>query len=214
MGFKEDLAQVVKDPQLHRMALRRAGSRELAEDALHEAYWSVARVKDPDSIRDLRAFFRQSLIHEIGRQLVRAASVVLVEDIDETAELAQPDASSGGSPAPASVESQANLRLLACRMLGQLDGNSDRLTAKVPPRSEDPRRYRIAVVRATRTILRLLLQGPVSSADWNAVLRSESPEFCDEPGLTADTTHQRLSRARSDVRLVLQMLVSKDELAS
>ncbi len=75
LGFHDDLARIVADPEVRRLAERRAGCRELAEDALHETYWAVARTKRPGDIRDLRAFFCTSLIREINHQRTRQAPV-------------------------------------------------------------------------------------------------------------------------------------------
>jgi hypothetical protein len=211
MGFDREVEKVATDPQVRRLAERRAGSHELAEDALQETYWTVARVKNPESIVDLRAFFCRSLINEINRQRARSVPI-LVEDIGTIAELRQGRGSSPGGSPQVSVEDEVNRRILAERMLGQLDRDHDRLMVSIPARSDDHGRYRFAIVRAAREILCLLLQGPVTSADWNAVLKAEYPPLC-ESSLADDAVHQRLSRARCDVQSLLQRLVSRDELA-
>jgi DNA-directed RNA polymerase specialized sigma24 family protein len=208
MGFEDDVARVAQDPAIRGLAVARAGSRELAEDALQETYWAVARVKDPGRIQDLRAFFVTSLIHEINHQRARS-TLVPVEDIDTTAEQGR-SSSSTGSP-PSSVEDEASLRLLAEALLTLLNHDLDQLLVSVPGRSPDHGRYRTAIVAAAKTILLLLLEGPVASADWNAVLQAEYPQWCGEPGLTRDTTHQRLSRARHDIRALLQRSLSRYE---
>jgi hypothetical protein len=86
--------------------------------------------------------------------------------------------------------------------------------ALVPARSSNSRRYQSAIIAAARTILRLLFEGHVTSADWNAVLKSEYPQWCDEPELAHEAIDQRLSRARRDVQLLLQAIFLRDELAS
>jgi DNA-directed RNA polymerase specialized sigma24 family protein len=58
MGFDQDLTRVAQDPATRRLAERRAGTRELAEDAPQETYCAVERAKNPETMRDLRAFFR------------------------------------------------------------------------------------------------------------------------------------------------------------
>jgi len=67
-GFHEHLLKLCTDPGIWRFALRRAGHRDLAEDAIQETYYSVSRVKNPEHIRDVRAFFCRSLSHEISHQ--------------------------------------------------------------------------------------------------------------------------------------------------
>jgi hypothetical protein len=207
MGFYHDLAKLVGDPVIRRLAIRRAGSRELAEDALHETYLNVAK-KDPGVIDDLRAYFVRALIHEIGHQRTRPRPIP-VEDIASAGE--QGVAPSGRTP-PDSVEHEAEIRRLAERVLGQIDTDGEQLMAVIPGRSADPWHYRIAVVASARAIFAMLLQGPVASADWNAELRSVYSPWFAEPGLAADAADQRLSRGRYDVRMLLQRVLPRYEL--
>ena len=44
-SFLDDLAELVQDPAIRRLAERRAGSRELAEDALQETFRAVAQTR-------------------------------------------------------------------------------------------------------------------------------------------------------------------------
>ena len=212
MGFLDDLAKLVEDPEVRRLAERRARSHELAEDALHETFRAVAQTQNPEAIRDLRAFFCKSLIHEINHQLARSVPV-LTEDICAISDRRQDHTSSAGASPSASAESEAHVRLLAEAALTRLERDHARLMASVPARSDDPRRYRSTIIAAARTILRLLFEGHVTSADWNVVLKSEYPQWCDEPGLARDAIDQRLSRARGDVQSLLQAIFTRDELA-
>ena len=213
MGFLDDLANLVEDPEVRRLAERRARSHELAEDALHDTFRAVAQTQNPEAIRDLRAFFCKSLIHEINHQLARSVPI-LAEDISAISDRRQDRTSSSGTSPPASVASEAHVRLLAEAALTRLERDRDKLMALVPARSSDSRRYRSTIIAAARTILRLLFEGHVTSADWNAVLKSEYPQWCDEPELAHDAIDQRFSRARGDVRLLLQAIFLRDELAS
>ena len=88
------------------------------------------------------------------------------------------------------------------------------LMALVPARSDDPRSYRTAIVSAARAVFELLLDGYVTAADWNAILKTAYPPWCDEPGLARATMDQRLSRARRDVQSLFRSLLSRDQLAS
>jgi len=211
-SFLDDLAELVQDPAIRRLAERRAGSRELAEDALQETFRAVAQTRNPEAIEDLRAFFCKSLIHAINRQLTLSAPVP-AGDIAAIADSRQGLSSSGTSPS-ASVVSQAHLRLLAEAALNRLERDRARLMAMIPARSGDPRRYRRIIVAAAGTILRLLFEGPVTMADWNAVLQSEYPQLWDEPGLAHDALYKRLSRAREDIQLLLQVILPRDLIAS
>ncbi|HEY1347048.1 MAG TPA: sigma factor, partial [Streptosporangiaceae bacterium] len=65
-SFHDELTRIWRDPQIRGLALRRAGRHDLAEDALQETYYSVARVKDPGRIENLRAFFCRALINQIS----------------------------------------------------------------------------------------------------------------------------------------------------
>ncbi len=212
MGFLDDLAKLVEDPRVRRLAERRARSHDLAEDALHETFRAVAQTQNPEAIRDLRAFFCKSLIHEIDHQLARSVPIP-TEDICAFSDRRQARASSSGASPPASVASEAHVRLLAEAALTRLERDRDKLMGLVPARSSDSRRYRSSIIAAARTILRLLFEGHVTSADWNVVLKSEYPQWCGEPGLARDAIDQRLSRARGDVQLLLQAIFTRDELA-
>jgi hypothetical protein len=214
MGFHDDLARIVADPEVRRLAERRAGCRELAEDALHETYWAVARTKSPSDIRDLRAFFCTSLIREINHQRTRQAPVP-TQDIEGLSDRRQVAAPHAAGPPPTSVEGQASLRMLAQVVLARLKAAPEGLTVLIPARSDDANRYRDAIIGAAITILNLLLEGYVVQADWNAVLRAAYPQWCDEPGLARDASDKRLSRARHDVQDLLRALFPpRDELAS
>lgn len=209
MGFREDLARLVRDPAIRRLAHARAGSRELAEDALQETYCAVARVKSPQAIQDLRAYYCRSLIREIIHQR-SPSSLVPVEDIATTAE--QERAGSPFRDPPTSVENEACIRLLAETMLTRLEHDRDQLMSSVPARSPDHRRYRAAIIAAAQVILLLLLRGDTAPADWNTILKSGYPQWCDEPGSPRDARDQRLSRARRDVQSLLRTILSRYEL--
>jgi len=212
MEFRDDLAKLVQDAAIRRLAQRRARSRELAEDALQDTYYAVARTQHPEAIEDLRAFFCKSLIRTINRQLTLPGAIP-AGDIGAIADSRQGLSSSGTSP-PASVASEAHLHLLAEVALNRLERDRAELLAMIPGRSDDPRRYRCTIIAAAETILRLLFDGPVTMADWNAVLRSEYPQWCDEPGLAHEAMYQRLSRARGDVHVLLRAILPRERLAS
>ena len=212
MGFLDDLAELVEDPAIRRLAGRRARSRELAEDALQDTFHAVARTQHPEAIDDLRAFFCKSLIRAINRQLALSAPIP-AEDIDTIADSWLGLTSVPGRSSSATVVIEAHLRLLAEAALTRLERDRAELMAMVPARSLDPVRYRSTILEAAATILRLLFEGPVTSADWNAVLKSAYPQWCDEPGLIGDVMHQRLSRARGDVQLLLQAVLPRERFA-
>lgn len=206
--FLSDLSKLVADPAIRSLALRRAQSRELAEDAMQETFYAVAQMRDHGSIQNLRAFFAKSLIRTINRQLTLAAPI-LVGDIDVIADSGQ-DPLQSGTSSPDSVAGEAAMRLLAEAAFSRLKRDRDDLMAMIPARSADPRRYRSTILAAAGRILYQLLRGPVTMTDWNAALRSEYPQWCDEPELSSDTAYQRLSRARADVQLLLREILPRD----
>ena len=83
------------------------------------------------------------------------------------------------------------------------------LAASVPARSPGPRRYRDVIVAAAEQVLIDVGSG---HADSNDAFRAAYPEYFDEPGASPNTLHQRFRRARADVRVLLQAVVSPDEL--
>jgi DNA-directed RNA polymerase specialized sigma24 family protein len=215
MDHHQDLARIVADPEMRRLAVRRAGSRELAEDAMQETARAIAERKNPDAIENLRGFFYVALIREIDHQLSRPAAIPAA-DIGALSDRGQ-DRTTPATPVPhASVHDEVHVRLLAEAVLERFELEHARaaLMALVPARSDDPHRYRAAIVSTARAVFELLLDGHVAAADWNAILKTIYPQWCDEPGLARATMDQRLSRARRDVQSLLRSLLSRDQLAS
>jgi DNA-directed RNA polymerase specialized sigma24 family protein len=215
MDIYDDLADVAADQEMYRRAVRRAGSRELAEDALQETVHAIAGRRSPEAIENLAGFFYVSLIREIDHQLGRPTAIPVGGDIGLISDRAQVRTSPAAAPAPASVEDEAQLRVLAETVLNRFERERTRnqLLDLVPARSEDPRRYQNAVASAAKAIFKLLLDGYVTAADWNVILKAACPQWCDEPGLARDAIDQRLSRARRDVQYLLQS-ITRDQFAS
>ena len=216
MDIYDDLAEVASDPEMYQRALRRAGCPELAEDALQETVRAIAGRKSPKAIENLPGFFYVSLIREIDHQLGRPTAIPVGGDIGLISDRAQDRTSPAGVPIPASVEDEAHLRVLAETVLNKFEREwaREELMALVPARSEDPRRYRTAITLAAKAIFELLIDGCVTAADWNVILRAVYPAWCDEPGLARAAIDQRLSRARRDVQSLLRSVISREQLAS
>jgi Sigma-70 region 2 len=209
--FLEELAQEEQRPEIRSLARRRAGSRELAEDALQETYLAVSRIR-PESIKDLRAYFRQALINEIRKQHSRMTPG-LTGDVATTVEMdQQPVSRADDRQSP--VEEEAEQRLLAEELLNRLERDRGQLLASIAKRSSDWIKYRCAIIAAAKTIMQLLWTGRVTTQDWNTALRSEYPEWFDQAGIACDAACQRLCRGRRDAKSLLRLVVPEDELKS
>jgi DNA-directed RNA polymerase specialized sigma24 family protein len=215
MGFHEDLARIAGDAEMLRRAVRRAGSRELAQDAMQETARAIAERKNSEPIENLRGFFYVALIREIDHQLGRPAAIPAA-DIGALSDRSQDRTTPAARLLHASVHDEVHVRILAEAVLERFEREYARvmLMALVPARSDDPPSYRNAIVSAARAVFELLLDGYVTAADWNAILKAAYPQWCDEPGLARATMDQRLSRARRDVQSLLRSLLSRDQLAS
>ena len=212
-SFHAELVRILNDPKVQRLALHRAGSRDLAEDALQEAFYSVARVKDPQHIENLRAFFCKALIHVIGHLSSQLAQI-RVEDPESLTGYLHQGAALFGPAAPSTVEEEAVMHILAEARYTRFHRQRGRLKAIVPERSSDPKRYQEVVVAVAEEILRTVTDGPISGADSNKALQEAYPDWFGEPGCAMGTCYQRLSRARRDVRAVLKAVFDRAELSA
>jgi DNA-directed RNA polymerase specialized sigma24 family protein len=207
--FAAELTSIWQDPEIWRLALRRAGDRYLAEDALQETYYAVARVSDPGRIENLRGYFCKVLVHKIYN-LRSQFGPIPVED-PETLTGAGEGALSQATARP--VDEQAVWLQLTGEWLKPFHSERARLAAMVPERSGNPERYQAVIVATAEKILQAACDGHVVPADANTALRAVYPEWFDESGCAQDTQYQRLSRARSDARALLVSLVRRDELS-
>ena len=209
-SFEDELARIWRDPEIWKLALRRAGNRELAEDALQEAYYSIARAEDHGHINNLRAYFQRTLINQIGH-LRGQLGPIPVEDLDALVRSQRPGALPSASNEPGPDEA-AVWRQLAADWQERFRRELERLQALVPDRSPDPVRYRNVIVEAADSILGSAGDGHVNWTDSDAALRAAYPDWFSDPSCSRDTRYQRCSRARHDVRTLLMVVVHRDEL--
>jgi hypothetical protein len=203
--FPAGLVEIWQDPEVRRLAARRAGDPDLARDALLAAVAAVARVGDVARIENLKAYFCRVLINEAYHLRGQLAAA---RPCDPATLAVMSDA---GNSAPPSAE-EAVTRLLARTWLERFRARRVQLRAAVPGRSRHPARYRDLIVRTAEHILRTALDGNVSWADCNETFQAALPDWFGRPGSDENTCHKHLSRARRDVRDVLRAVVSRDEL--
>jgi DNA-directed RNA polymerase specialized sigma24 family protein len=210
--FQQELLAIREDPEVRRLALRRAMNPEMADDALQAVYYAVfRRVKNPPPIEDLRAYFRKTLIREIYRQ-VRQLRAEAPEDVTILADMRQGQTGTT-SPAPRPFPEEVSIRLLGRGWLRAFTARRGELAARVPRRSGDPVRYQRLIVRVAEHMLRTIL-GENADADINAVLIREYAEWFATRDSSENTRHQRLLRARNDVCALLKTIVERGDLIS
>lgn len=198
------LLEIWQDPQVRGYARRCAGDHDVADDALQNTYYVIARLKHLAEIENLKAYFYRVLGHEIGHELGNRREV-LVEDFARVAEDQHSDTR-------ATDETSAGLEDAACvsvqfwYLRRQLLAARDNLLDSVPARSADRGRYRTVIYATAEQILSAGVKGESSEADGVEALRAAYPEYLAQPGASANGLHQRLLRARGDVRSLLQRL--------
>ena len=209
MDFLRRLQTIQEDPQVKNLARYRARDPDLAEDALQEAFYAIAKVKYPERIRDLRAYFCQVLIREIYR-LHGQLGATLVEDFTAIADArqAKPD---GQSAAP-SVADVVSRDLLACTWRKRFAAQRAHLVQQVPGRSRNPGRYRDLIVAVAERTLMSLISGDDSDPDGTVALCAAYPEWFAERGCAVSNAQQRVSRGRADVNIVLRLVVNPADL--
>lgn len=205
--FLEQLAAIREDPKVKNLARSRAGDSGLAEDALQEAYFAVARVENPEHIEDLRAYYCRVLlrsIHQIRGQLGTA----LIDDFRRVADNCQ--RKPGGDPAPPSFDGAVISNLFVQDCLRYLAAHGAALSRKVPGRSPDPGRYRDVVVTGAKG----MLLASVCDIDLNQTLRTAYPQWFAENGVPDSNIHQRFARARADACRLLREIIKRRDLYS
>jgi hypothetical protein len=191
------------------LARARAGDHELAEDALQQTFEVMAQITDPERIEDVRAYFCRVLTRVINA-LRGQLGAVLLDDFASTADACQGGSRSEALPRP--LDESVVVNLLAHGWLGRFIAEREYLTATVPGRSADPGRYQDLIVSVAEQVLRAIVSGDVCDADGNLALRTAYPDWFAEDGINVGNAYQRFSRARAEVRALLRMIVSRDEL--
>jgi hypothetical protein len=204
--FLEQLAAIREDPKVKNLARSHARDSDLAEDALQETYYALARLENPERIVDLRAYYCRVLLRNIHR-LRSQLGAILIEDFGVVADtcLRKP----GGEPPPPPFDEAVGSRLLIQGFLRYLALHRVALTRTVPGRSPDPAHYRDVIVTVVERMLHASVAGGLSDAEQNLAFRTVYPQWFAEAGGAIDNIHQRSSRARADVCRLLQEIVRR-----
>lgn len=208
--FQQKLASLREDPQVKRLARKHAGSQDLADDALNEAFCAVARVQNPDSIEDLRAYYCRVVVRMAQRLRYQLAPTP-VEDIDQVAAANQDKPGCGASPAP-SLEAMVSTRLLVRTWRARLDRQRAELTSSVAGRSSDRDLYRETIVTTAEKLIDAVAAGDHVDVMSSAALREAYPDWFDQPGCPDNTLDQRAARARADVAKLLRSIIGRADL--
>jgi hypothetical protein len=207
--YLRQLSDVREDPEVKNLARRRAGDRDLAEDALQETYCIMAQVPDPERIEDLKSYFCRVLIHTIYHLLGQLRPVP-IEDFERLPDV--PQGNSVGQSLQRPFDDTFCTHQVAGTWLGRLDNKREAFRSGVPGRSPDPDRYRELIVRIAERVLIAAVTGDMSDADSTPALCAAYPEWFAPGRVTTDNAYQRVRRARSDVGALLRSVVNRDEL--
>lgn len=169
----------------------------------------MACIKDPSGIENLRAYFCRVLIRTINA-LRGQLGAILPDDLAALADAGQGQARDRVLPRP--VDELAAESLDARSWLGRFAAERGSLAARVPGRSPDPGRYRQVIVTAAERVLYAIVTADVCDAHGNPALRAAYPEWFATDGGPSGNAYQRFSRARADVRGLLQQIVPRDAL--
>jgi DNA-directed RNA polymerase specialized sigma24 family protein len=196
------LLAIREDPQVINIARWRAGDPDIAEDVLQEAFYAIAKMKDPEKIGNLRAYFIQVLTHEIYHLRGQLKAATLVDDLT-----GQADAR------PAFVDAVIR-ELLTQKWRERFAARRAHLIQAVPGHSRDQGRYRNVIVTVAEEVLIALVNREVSNADKDSLLCAAYPEWFADRRCSVDNAQQRLSRARADINSVLRIVVDRTDLHS
>lgn len=204
--FYEELLAIARDPKVMGLAGWRVGDRDLAEDVIQEALYIVSRVRNPEHILSLRAYFCKVVIHEAAR-LRRVQGALPFDD---------PEAATGArrvdGRAPRTLEDAVVTRLMAQTWLAQFRQQKQQLRATIPGRSAHPDSYRDCIVATAEAILEAASLDKFADTRPSEGLLARYPEWLDDPGCAENSRQQRLCRALADLRALLKQVVRREDL--
>jgi hypothetical protein len=207
--YLEHLTLIREDPQVKRLAHARAADLGMAEDALQEAFYVMAKIKRPECIDDLRKYFCKVLIRSLY-QMHGQLGASAVDDAGGLVDACGRRLDGGALPPP--FHESVHINMLARNWLECLAKQRAALTGNVPGRSPAPGRYRDVIVAAAEGMLLAITTGDFREVDLNLTLRAAYPEWFAERCVAISNIHQRLARARADVCRLLRALIRRGEL--
>jgi DNA-directed RNA polymerase specialized sigma24 family protein len=201
------LLAIRQDPQIRAFARRRAGDPELAEDALQDTYYAMARRGDrANTVTNLRSYFTRVLINQIARQREVQARALAYDFSDPSDDQAL-------EPWIGSFERDLLGDMLTTEWVVALKASRSKFLRLIPGRSATPKAYKVAILNSAIRVLESAMEGSVGGQkDINGIIKLEYPEWFQGQGSSSNTEHQRLNRARRDVQEVLRSLITLDDL--
>jgi DNA-directed RNA polymerase specialized sigma24 family protein len=202
---RQQLAEIWADPRIKAFARGYARDPQVADDALQSAYLAMARLKHLDQIDNLRAYFCRVLVRAVHHERGQLGALVIDDFTRLTDE--HDGAADSRRVSPTGFEDDACTSVQAWSWHKRLVGARDQLMGTVSARSDDHDRYRTVIFAAAEQILLDGISGEQSEADTSDAFIASYPEYFDQPGASRDACHQRLGRARADVRKLLRAVV-------
>lgn len=209
-SFYDILAEICCDPRTQRLARKYAG--DLAEDALQETYYTVARAHEHVPIRDVRAYFCRALINRSWRMRQELAHAPF--PVDDPDQAVQGSGQRRGGPASAgSAEHEAIANISAGARRALFRQSHDELLASISASSPDPVRYKETILALAARIVAGTGEGPANQAEINENLVAGYAEWFNDPGCEPAALYQRRCRARDSIQAVLLRVIGPDDLS-
>ena len=161
---------------------------------------------DPEWIINLRAYFVRTLKNEITGLYSIRGPVLLVDEL-EILSPPQPGPALYGPAFEPTVDDQACRMLQAQIWYEPHAAQRDSLIAGIPARSNDPSRYRALISARAEPVLSAISAisafSPTTPTSPNPCALP-TPSTSTSPDVAPNTLDQRSSRARDDIRALLQ----------
>lgn len=210
--LRQQLMAIRRNPDVRGHALRLVGDPGLVDDIIQVVCCGILAHKHPDRIDNLRAYFFRVLRNE-AYKLWALRQETPHEDPLRAVDQDQSGTALCGQVPDRAIDETVSVRLQAESWLKRFAGQHEHLLAAVPDRSTDPARYREVIYAAAGQVLCDGINAEPSDADSNAALRAAYPEYFDQISAARNTLHKRFSRARKDVKALLQEIVNREELS-